>query len=102
MNKKRQIEEMIKIDPLYERMGNSARYAAEIGVVFDYTSLDACQRVLEVVRDFSKYWRILHKITSPKGQHVHYNPTELCAKATAAQVTEAILKAHGVWEETNG
>jgi len=63
----------------------------------DYNDLNNLHRLICGLSDFSKYWRILHEVTKPKGMHAQYNPTELCAKAELAQIQEALLKAEGLW-----
>jgi len=108
MNEKRQIEEMAKIDGLVVIGHNS------LGMVVDQsfrdenggflgvsgvtmlapnylTSLDACQRVIERMTDeeCEEYYVQLAYEVPTEGKHF--------VQSDAEQVTEAILKAKGVW-----
>ena len=116
MNERKQIEEIAIIDGLVVIGHNS------LGMVVDQSfrdenggflgvsgvtmlapaylaSLDACQRVIERMTDdeLTEYAQHLDVVTM---NNRGVNSYQRNIMATPAQVTEAILKAHGVWWES--
>ena len=109
MTPERQIEAMARIDGLeptgdetYPYSDGKTRYFASCSNRWDYLgNYNAAHRVLASGKISStKYRFYLHEIMKPKGQHAGlYDHAGEVMYATCAQMTEAILRACGTWED---